>query len=129
MGESFLAMGKGPYRWGASFVVGWWVFKLCPLSQTCSASSNWTGMRHSFDMWRAASALSCASQICHSHVVMSGTWASSSDKGNGGFTLKRSSCGVRVVQSWGQELWTNSVIDKYCAHVIWSSVVQMRKYC
>ena len=129
MGESFLMIGKGPYYWGANFVVGWWVFKSHPFSQTCSPSLNWMGMRHSFDMQRAASALSHASQICHRHMVMLGTWASSSDRRNRGFTLKRSLCDARVVWSWGQGLWTNSASDKYCAHIVWSSAVQMRRYC
>ena len=122
-------MGKGPYHLGASFAIGWWVFRLHPSSHTCSPSSKFTGMRHSLEIQRASSALSWPSLICCSRLVTSGVIASLLDKGNGGFTPKRSSCGVNVVQSWGQELWTNSARDKNCAQVDWSSAVQIRRYC
>jgi hypothetical protein len=122
-------MVKGLYRRGANFAVGWWVLRLCPSNHTCSPLSKFTGIRCSLEVRRASSALSWASLICCNHIVTSGVVTSSSDKGNGGFTLKRSSCGVSIVRSWGQELWTNSASDKNCAQVDWSSAVQIRRYC
>ena len=65
---------------------------------------NITGISHSFEIRRASLALLRASLICLNRVVTLGVFASSSDKGNGGFVPNRSSCGVRVVRSWGHEL-------------------------
>ena len=122
-------MGNGPYRWGANFTVGWWVFKLRPSSHTCSPSLKFTGISHSFEIRRASLALLQAALICLSWVMTSGVFASSSDKGNSGFVPNRSLCRVRVIQSWGHELWMNSASDKNCAQVVWSSAVQIRRYC
>ena len=129
MGESFLSTRKGPYCRGASFAIGWCVFRFCPSNHTCSPSLKFIGIEHSLETQRASLALSWASLICCNCVMTSRVFASSLDNRKGGFIPKRSSCGVKVILSWGHELWTNSARDRNSAQVDWLSAVQIHKYC